>query len=140
MRIHQCIAITCLAVVGAAVALPARAAVRDAKIDKLVARGLDWVASTQSRLGHWSANDSRYPTAMTALAGVALLSEGSTTTQGKYSKNIRMAVDYLLSRSRSNGLIGDPGATTAIPMATAIRCCFCLRCWARRKMKAAARN
>ena len=45
---------------------------------------------------------------MTALAGVALLSEGSTTTQGKYSKSIRLAVDYLLSRSRPNGLIGDP--------------------------------
>ncbi len=46
---------------------------------------------------------------MTALAGVALLAEGSTTTQGKYSKNIRMAVDYLLSRSRGNGLDRDPG-------------------------------
>ena len=34
--------------------------------------------------------------------------EGSTTTQGKYAKNIRLAVDYLLSRSRANGLIGDP--------------------------------
>ena len=45
---------------------------------------------------------------MTALAGTALLAEGSTTTQGKYAKNIRMAVDYLVSRSRSNGLIGDP--------------------------------
>lgn len=88
---------------------PAHAAYRDAKIEKLVSRGLDWIASTQSRLGHWSANDSRYPTAMTALAGVALLSEGSTTTQGKYSKNIRLAVDYLVSRSRPNGLIGDPG-------------------------------
>jgi hypothetical protein len=97
--------------IGLAVAMPrgARAETSDPKIQKLVARGLDWIASTQSRLGHWSANDNRYPTAMTALAGVALLSEGSTTTQGKYSKNIRMAVDYLLSRSRSNGLIGDPG-------------------------------
>jgi hypothetical protein len=82
---------------------------KDPKTQKLISRGLDWIASTQSRLGHWSANDGRYPTAMTALAGVALLSEGSTTTQGKYSKNIRLAVDYLLSRSRSNGLIGDPG-------------------------------
>jgi hypothetical protein len=87
----------------------ARAAARDPRIDKLVSRGLDWIASTQSRLGHWSANEGRYPTAMTALAGVALLCEGSTTTQGKYSKNIRLAVDYLLSRSRANGLIGDPG-------------------------------
>ncbi len=96
-----------------AVVVPAvdAAAVRDAgdaKLDKLVSRGLDWIASTQSRLGHWSAREGRYPTAMTALAGTALLSEGSTTTQGKYAKNIRMAVDYLVSRSRSNGLIGDP--------------------------------
>jgi hypothetical protein len=45
---------------------------------------------------------------MTALSGVALLCEGSTTTQGKYSPNIRRAVDYLVSRSRPNGLIGDP--------------------------------
>jgi hypothetical protein len=45
---------------------------------------------------------------MTALAGIALLSEGSTTTQGKYAPNIRRAVDYLVSRSRANGLIGDP--------------------------------
>ena len=45
---------------------------------------------------------------MTALAGMALLAEGSTTTQGKYAANIRRAVDYLVSRSRANGLIGDP--------------------------------
>jgi hypothetical protein len=96
-------------VVMTALASSARADGKDPRVQKLVARGLDWVASTQSRLGHWSANDGRYPTAMTALAGVALLAEGSTTTQGKYSKNIRMAVDYLLSRSRANGLIGDPG-------------------------------
>jgi hypothetical protein len=49
-----------------------------------------------------------YPTSMTALAGIALLSEGSTTTQGKYAPNIRRAVDYLVARSRTNGLIGDP--------------------------------
>ncbi len=79
----------------------------DARLQKLISRGLDWVASTQSRMGSWNANDSRYPTAMTALAGVALLQEGSTTTQGKYSKNIRLTVDYLLSHSRPNGLIGD---------------------------------
>ncbi len=84
------------------------AEIKDPKVQKLISRGLDWIASTQSRLGHWTANEGRYPTAMTALAGMALLSEGSTTTQGKYSKNIRRAVDYLLSRSRANGLIGDP--------------------------------
>jgi len=75
---------------------------------EVVSRGLDWIASSQSRLGHWSANEGRYPTSMTALAGVALLAEGSTTTQGRYARNIRLAVDYLLSHCRPNGLIGDP--------------------------------
>jgi hypothetical protein len=81
---------------------------KDPRVEHVVSRGLEWVANTQSRLGSWSAVESRYPTAMTALAGVALLQEGSTTTQGKYAANIRRAVDYLCSHSRSNGLIGDP--------------------------------
>lgn len=82
----------------------------DAHSEQVIAGGLDWLASQQSRLGHWTARDDRYPTAMTALAGIALLCEGSTTTQGKYSANIRRAVDYLTHpvRARPNGLIGDP--------------------------------
>lgn len=80
----------------------------EAEVRRVVTGGLDWLAHTQSRLGHWSAAEGRYPTAMTAMAGIALLSEGSTTTQGKYAENIRRAVDYLVSRSRPNGLIGDP--------------------------------
>ena len=71
-----------------------------------VTRGLKWVASTQSSLGHWTAGS--YPTAMTALAGTALICSGSTTTQGPYASNIRRAVDYLTTKRRPNGLIGDP--------------------------------
>jgi hypothetical protein len=78
------------------------------KVRKGVERGLDWLAKKQSSEGRWTANDGSYPVAMTALAGMALLGEGSTTTQGKYAKHIRLAVDYLVSRSRKNGLIGDP--------------------------------
>ena len=81
---------------------------KDPRVEHVVSRGLEWVANTQSRLGSWTAVENRYPTAMTALAGIALLQEGSTTTQGKYAANIRRAVDYLCSHSRSNGLIGDP--------------------------------
>ncbi|MCX7426622.1 MAG: terpene cyclase/mutase family protein [Planctomycetia bacterium] len=87
----------------------ARAATKDPKVQRAVSQGLDWLAHQQSRVGHWTAQDERYPTAMTALSGVAMLAEGSTTTQGKYAPNIRAAVDYLVSRSRTNGLIGDPG-------------------------------
>ena len=97
-----------LAAAAMTVAAPATGAPRNAEVRRVVERGLDWLASHQSRLGHWTAGEGRYPTAMTGMAGVALLCEGSTTTQGKYSPNIRRAVDYLAGRSRSNGLIGDP--------------------------------
>ncbi len=78
------------------------------RVDDVVAGGLEWLAAKQSRRGSWSANESRYPTAITALAGTALLMEGSTTSQGRYADPIRRAVDYLVSRARPNGLIGDP--------------------------------
>ncbi len=99
-----------LLLVAAAMLSSARlpAAERSPEVRRAVERGLEWLAAHQSRHGQWSANGERYPTAMTALAGIAMLSEGSTTTQGKYSSNIRAAVDYLAPRCRSNGLIGDP--------------------------------
>ena len=71
-----------------------------------VSQGLDWLAFQQHKLGHWTAQG-RYPAAMTSLAGLAFLCEGSTTTQGKYAENVRRAVDFLTRRSRINGLIGD---------------------------------
>src|SRR6516225_2176771 len=64
---------------------------RSLQVQHCINGGLDWVANTQSRLGNWTAVEGRYPTAMTALAGIALLQEGSTTTQGKYAPNIRRA-------------------------------------------------
>lgn len=93
---------------GAGVTQAAHRAALDPEVEQVTHRGLDWLATTQSRLGHWSANEGQYPTAMTALAGTALLCEGSTTTQGPYAATVRRAVDYLVSRSRANGLIGDP--------------------------------
>lgn len=80
----------------------------DPEVRRAVDQGLEWLVSQQSRVGHWAASNDRYPTAMTAMAGIALLCEGSTTTQGKYAPHLRKAVDYLVARSRTNGLIGDP--------------------------------
>jgi hypothetical protein len=45
---------------------------------------------------------------MTALAGMALLMEGSTLRDGKYAAPLRKAVDWLMERSQRNGLIGNP--------------------------------
>src|SRR5690554_5981548 len=75
---------------------PALAAKKNEKWEKAIKRGLDWVARTQSKIGQWTAGN--YPTAMTALAGTALIASGSTTIQGPYAKQIRRAVDYLLTK------------------------------------------
>jgi hypothetical protein len=87
--------------------LAVAAKAKDPAWDKSIERGLKWVARTQSSAGHWTAQ--QFPTAMTALAGTALICSGSTTTQGPYAKNIRRCVDYLVqNKVRANGLIGDP--------------------------------
>jgi len=85
----------------------AHGAIDDPRVRKVVGQGLDWLVYHQHKLGHWTAQG-RYPAAMTALAGLAMSCEGSTTTQGKYAAPLRRAVDYLVRQSRPNGLIGDP--------------------------------
>src|SRR5262245_32410202 len=79
-----------------------------AKYQSNIDKGLHWLAKQQYRDGHWEAQTGQYPVAMTALAGMALLCEGSTPHQGKYAKEIDNAVEYLLSRVQRNGLIGNP--------------------------------
>lgn len=79
---------------------------KDPKIKQAAGRGLDWLRDNQHRQGYWEANQNQYRVAMTALAGNAMLCEGSTTTRGKYARNIAAAVDYLLDASQPNGLIG----------------------------------
>ena len=75
-------------------------------VQRSVTKALDYLAREQRRQGYWQANSGQYRVAMTALAGVAMLAEGSTTTTGKYARNISRAVDYLLDVSQPNGLIG----------------------------------
>jgi hypothetical protein len=100
----------CLSVLLAASSSPTYAvppSLRDPKITECVKRGLDFLAREQRRQGYWEASGGQYRAAMTALAGNALACEGSTTTRGKYSENIKLAVDYLIELANPNtGLIG----------------------------------
>jgi hypothetical protein len=92
---------------------PAAAEEIPEKYREVVAKGLEYLAKQQQRDGHWDANGGQYPTSMTALAGMALLMEGSTIRDGKYAEHIRKAVDWLMDRcQRSNGLIGNPNNPT----------------------------
>jgi hypothetical protein len=71
-------------------------------------KGLEWLAKNQARDGHWEAFGGQYPVTMTAMAGMALLMEGSTIREGKYKDNIRRAVDWVMSRAMPNGQLGNP--------------------------------
>lgn len=76
-----------------------------ASIDK----GLRFLVSSQNRDGSWRTNGGAggYPTAMTALAGLALIAAGNTPTQGAYAKNVSSAVTYMLRTARRDGLIAQ---------------------------------
>ena len=84
-------------------ALPSPAA---DKVQEATDRGLAYLVSKQSRVGAWA--DENHQTAITSLAGIALICSGSTTTQGPYAKAVRYCVDFLLSKCQRNGLISSP--------------------------------
>lgn len=70
-------------------------------------RGLSYLARTQDRQGSWSNRGGygKYPVAMTALAGLALLMDGNTTTQGRYAPQVDRAARYLVESTTPTGLI-----------------------------------
>jgi squalene cyclase len=74
-------------------------------------RGLAFLARTQSPNGSWAGNadGQRYPVSMTALAGMAFLANGNTTTRGPYAETVRKTVRYLLTQVNDNGLIAGAG-------------------------------
>ena len=87
---------------------PARADEVPEEYRDCIKRGLEWIAKDQKKDGHWEAQGGAYPVAMTGMAGMALLMEGSTIREGKYKDHIRRAADWLMARSMPNGLIGNP--------------------------------
>jgi hypothetical protein len=81
------------------------------RVEDGVTKGLEWLKKTQAANGHWEADGGHYPTTMTALAGMSFLMEGSNLKEGKYSEQIRKAVEWFTApgRQQANGLIADLG-------------------------------
>jgi hypothetical protein len=114
---------TLIGVLGCSVMLLTAGAARAEKLAKeyqeAVNKGLDWLARNQYPDGHWDGlgkerggGNGQYPTTMTALAGMAMLMDGSTMREGKYASNIKLAANWFLERSQSNGLLGNPSNPT----------------------------
>src|SRR5581483_8103931 len=95
-------AITLLA---ASLVICAPAARPDGDPNRVVNRGLVWLAKQQAEDGSWAGGGGIYPATTTALAGVALLMEGSTTTQGEYAPHLRKAVGWYEKNAQPNGLL-----------------------------------
>jgi hypothetical protein len=72
---------------------------------QVVTKGLTWLVKAQHQDGHWEGNGGNYPTSLTALAGLSLLMEGSTPFEGKFKKELKRAVSWLVEQSRQNGLL-----------------------------------
>ena len=108
MNRRRSLGVMAAALAGAWMPRTARAARRDPKIEAAVGKALDYLSREQRRQGYWEANQGAYRAAMTALSGTALLCEGSTTTRGRYARNVSLAVDFLLDAAQKTGLIGYP--------------------------------
>ena len=85
---------------------------------KSVKLGLDYLARTQGADGGWHEGQAgqAYPTAMTGLAGMALLASGSTPSRGRYATHITKAIEFLLTCSTPSGLLTGPGQDNGRPM------------------------
>jgi len=108
--VKHLVAVLLAAAIMAAGSRPVTAArkQRDPKVTRAISRALDYLKREQRRQGYWEANQTQYRVAMTALAANAMLCEGSTTTTGKYAREVQLAVDFLLDQAKPNGLIGYP--------------------------------
>tara|TARA_R110002072_G_scaffold264409_3_gene423161 strand:- start:35134 stop:36207 length:1074 start_codon:yes stop_codon:yes gene_type:complete len=70
------------------------------EIQVAIQRGQAWLNSNQASDGSWRNGGSHgsYPAAMTAMAGMATLAGGSTSTRGKHWQQVRKATEWLLKR------------------------------------------
>ena len=83
-----------------------------------IEQGLTWLAGQQNEDGSFG-NDRllKGNTGVCGLAGLAFLSEGSSTTRGRYAANISKCVSYLQSHWDPNsGLIDNPDFQSSGPM------------------------
>jgi hypothetical protein len=79
-----------------------------ARSQAMTEKGLHWLAKQQHHDGYWEAEGFGFRVAMTSLAGLAFLMQASNVHDGKYSDQVRKAVDWLVTRSQPDGLIGNP--------------------------------
>ena len=84
--------------------------------DRAIDQGLQWLAARQHDDGSFGSGAYRGNVAITGLAGMAFLAEGSTPGRGRHGANVNRAIDYLLSRTDAGGYIIDRPSASHGPM------------------------
>jgi len=84
--------------------------------DRSIERGLAWLAQRQNDDGSFGSGPYRDNTGICGLAGMAMMSSGSTPGRGPYGRQIDRTVEYLLSCAQESGFIVEPAASTHGPM------------------------
>lgn len=70
----------------------------------LIHRAISYLADRQSLTGEWDGGS--YPTVMTALSGLALVSAGNVSGRGPYGANVERAIYAILNSQNDQGVFG----------------------------------
>lgn len=87
-----------------------RPVVVDAATERVIDRGLKYLARHQSPNGSWQGRNEKerhYPIAMTAYVLMAYQAAGNLPGEGHYGRQVALGVRYLLNAISPEGLIGD---------------------------------
>jgi hypothetical protein len=76
-----------------------------------VGKGLAYLIRHQAADGSWAGTAGQFPTSITSLAGLALLMEGTTPSEGKYAPQLRKAIDWMVAQARDSGMILAPNVS-----------------------------
>jgi hypothetical protein len=76
----------------------------DSRTAAAIDKGLGWLASEQNKDGSFGR---KYKVAVTSLAGIAFLANGSVPNRGKYAKEVRAALEFVLRAQDMQGFISD---------------------------------
>jgi len=75
------------------------------ELDDAIGRGLAFLAAAQLDDGSWDGGRFGKNVAITAVASLAMMAEGSTASRGVYADHIRRGLDFVLDSTKENGLI-----------------------------------
>ncbi len=84
--------------------------------DRAIESGLAWLAKQQNTDGSYGSGAYRGNIAVTALAGLAFMANGSSPGRGPYGPQIDKALQYVIDNTSNAGFIAVPNAGTHGPM------------------------